>query len=234
MLQEGVLEKSRCEPLGFRDLSPEELELIAGGYWTDGYGNGEIVIGGSSGGGTGGGYGPPGGGIGGYGWGGGSSGGSSTTTTPPNPDYSDEEWDPNGDDDGDGIVNQNEEIGVVANLTADQAKIAHAIASQLVTERMIVFGALFGVAGMELKSLLKLIGVSNEVAAGVVGSATASGAVTSVNSALADMSDDLTNVYQKFVEFDMVQNPDKYSSWMIHPFTGEPFDANSSPYNPND
>jgi hypothetical protein len=33
--------------VGFRDLQPEEWELIAGGYWTDGFGNAEIVASGS-------------------------------------------------------------------------------------------------------------------------------------------------------------------------------------------
>lgn len=83
MLKEASLAKSDVQPLGFRDLTPEELELIAGGYWTDGYGNGEIVVGGGRGGGTGGGnYGPPGGGTGGWTWGGGSSGSSSGISYP--------------------------------------------------------------------------------------------------------------------------------------------------------
>ena len=68
-------EESKGQSSGFRELSAEEMELVAGGYWTDGYGNGEIVVGGGSSGG-GGYYGPPGGGIWGGGWGGGSSSGT--------------------------------------------------------------------------------------------------------------------------------------------------------------
>lgn len=151
-------------------------------------------------------------------------------------DYSlSEDWNPEGDDDGDGILNKDDDSIVITGLvTSDRAAIASAIGTDLANQHLLVFGFMFGYMGLGIAEALVAAGVSPSIAAGVAGAITATGNPSSVADAIGQVSDRLREFYTNVIIQDMAGNPENYSSWRINPFTGHPFDANSNPYNQHD
>ncbi|UVO54509.1 hypothetical protein [Sphingomonas sp. SUN039] len=126
------------------------------------------------------------------------------------------------------------DIVVTAPYSSREIGIAHAITDRYVNERVATFAYFAGTQGLEIGAALRAAGMSADMAAGFIGVGVAGGATTDVVSLLPRLREVWSQALFPYIAADVHAHPETYGSWMMNPITGEVFDGNSAPYNPDD
>ncbi len=143
-------------------------------------------------------------------------GGGGSNSTAPEPEPEPELV----DTDGDGVPDS-PEIVVVAGLNHDQIVIANHWANEQAMIDILLYGALAGVAALDLASLLELGGMGAAEARGAAGAAEAAGA-PSVATLLQNLHPLLVDTY--FTRMSLAMQAGYDPGIEIDPFSGEPYE----------
>lgn len=213
--------------MSFRELSPEELGVVAGGdgeigsevTCTAGYRYHAIEFPSFADGGGGGG-----GGFGGGGFGGGGGGGEFHIPDPVVP--FDDTVTANGQEYHPG------DIVVTAPLNHDQVVIINTIANQQTSNIIGSAAFLTGFVGLDAAAALEAAGLNGRIAAGITAATVATtDAPTSAADIIKDSREAISQALFDQLSIEMQAHPDEFFNWRINPLDGKAFDANGPGYN---